>query len=333
MSKQANKTVIGAFVIGAVILVVAGVLVFGSGKFLKKTQTAVLYFQGSVKGLSIGAPVMFRGVKVGSVKNIILQYDPSDLTVYIPVIIETERDRFERLSDVEEVAERSIGELIEHGLKAQLESQSFVTGQLMVNLDFRPNEPLVLRGLKSEYPEIPTVPSDMQRITRTLENIPFEEITKNLSDTIKGIDNFVNSPELMGSIRELEKTLKKTRKFVDNVDKHIDPLVSSFTNTSEAARGAFVQAEKTLAFEEGVPGELASSMKETLASARNTLKQTEHTLASLEKVVADDSGLTYELTNALHEVSAAARAVRFLTDYLDRHPEAMIRGKGNYKGE
>ena len=122
MSKQANKTVIGAFVIGAVILVVAGVLVFGSGKFLKKTHLSVLYFQGSVKGLNIGAPVMFRGVKVGSVKDIILQYDPADLSVYIPVIIETDRGRFERLSDVDEVEERSLEELIEHGLKAQLES-------------------------------------------------------------------------------------------------------------------------------------------------------------------------------------------------------------------
>jgi len=132
MSKQPNKTVIGAFVVGAIVLLTAGVLIFGSGKFLEKTNLYVLYFQGSVKGLNVGSPVMFRGVKVGSVKDISLKYEPKDLTMFIPVIVEIEQGKFQPVSGAEKLERRSVEELIEYGLKGQLKLLSVVTGQLMI---------------------------------------------------------------------------------------------------------------------------------------------------------------------------------------------------------
>jgi paraquat-inducible protein B len=333
MSKQANKTKIGAFVLGAIALVVAGVLIFGSGTLLRDLETYVLYFEGSVKGLNIGAPVMFRGVKIGSVTDIVLQYNPEDLTVYIPVVIEVQRDRFESVS-AKKTKKAPIGELIDRGLRAQLQQQSFVTGQLMVDLDFYPDEPPKLVSQeRARYPEIPTIPSGLQKLTKTIEQLPLDEIVNKLAKSLDGIEKIVNSPDLQGSIASLKKALDSADKLLVHIDKKVDPLIANIEDTSDAARGAFVQAEKTLALEEGVPGELASNLKGTLTSAQNALKQAEQTLEAYKGLASEDSALVYEVTNAMKELSSATRSVRFLADYLERHPEALLRGKGSSKGE
>ncbi len=333
MSKQANKTLIGAFVVGAIALVTAGVLVFGSGKIFRETDLFAMNFQGSVKGLNIGSPVMFRGVKIGSVTEIKLRYDPTDLTMYIPVIIEIERDRFQPIIGAKKRRARTTDELIEYGLKAKLMLQSFVTGQLMINLDFKKDEPVNLTGIESEYPELPTIPSDMEKLGRALENIPFEEIFENLGDVVDALENFLSNPALAGSVEETEKTLKEIKSLVNDFDAQIKPVVSDIMATSKAARKTLDQAEKTLAMKEGVPGELASGIKETLVSVNNTMERADRTLLSLQGVVGEDSSTVYELNNTLKELTAAARSIRFLSDYLERHPEALLRGKGGPKGE
>ena len=334
MSKQANKTKIGAFVLGAIVLIVSGVLIFGSGKLLADLDTYVLYFEGSVKGLNIGAPVIFRGVKTGSVTDISLQYNPDDLSVHIPVVIDVERDRFESVTGKKR-RKVPLKELIEKGLRAQLQQQSFVTGQLMVNLDFHPDEPAELVGQeRDKYPEIPTIASGLQKLTKTIEQLPLDEIVHKLAKSLDGIERIVNSPDLQGSIVSLKKALDSADKLLVHIDKNVDPLMASIEDTSDAARGAFVQAEKTLAMEEGVPGELASNLrgtltsaKDALASARDALKEAKETLAAYKGVVSEDSDLIYEVNTAMRELSEAARSIRYFVDYIDRHPEALLRGK------
>ena len=88
MSKPANKTLIGVFVIVAIGLVVGAILILGSGRFFRHYPKYVMYFESSVKGLSIGSPVVFRGVKVGSVTDISMDFNPSDLSILIPVYVE-----------------------------------------------------------------------------------------------------------------------------------------------------------------------------------------------------------------------------------------------------
>jgi paraquat-inducible protein B len=329
MSKQANKTVIGAFVVGAIILAVIGVLVFGSGKFLAELDNYVLHFEGSVKGLNIGAPVVFRGVKIGSVTDIALRYDPDELAVYIPVIIEVERGRFQPVAGKKKIKRRRIKELIDLGLRAKLELQSMVTGQLMVDLDFYPDEPAKLieeEGIK--YPEIPTIPSKLQRIAKTIEQLPLDVLFDKLMKTVEGIERVVNSPEIMDSLHSLNQALKDVQHLVKNIDRHVEPLVTSIEDTSEAARSALVQAEKTLAMEDGVPGELASGINNTLEKAGNAMEEAEKTLTEARHVVSEDSETIYELNSTLEELSGAARSIRILTDYLEQHPEALIKGKG-----
>ncbi len=303
MSKQANKSLIGAFVVGAVVLVVVGILTFGSGQFMKKLSKYVLYFDGSIKGLSVGAPVIFRGVKVGTVTDIKVRFEGEDFAVRTPVFIEIEPDRF---SDVREekmavyLKQRRLHKvvdlLIKRGLRAQLQMQSLVTGQLLVALDFYPDKQINLVGGETRYQEMPTIPSTMEALTKTVEKLPLEELVNRVMDIVKGIDRVVNSPELKGSISSLNQTLQSVQKLVQNIDEQIVPL--------------------------------SSSAKETIKATTATLVQAEGTLSNIKENTAETSTLRYEVDNTLKELSAAARSLHNLTDYLQRHPESLLRGKG-----
>ncbi|MEE8506260.1 MAG: MlaD family protein, partial [Kiloniellales bacterium] len=188
MAKKADPKKIGAFVVGAAVLVVVGLVVFASGQFFAKTRTFVLFFESSVGGLNVGAPVNFRGVRVGSVKDIVLRYNLGDDSLLIPVYVEFEPGRIEGV-DLERP--KSAKQLIERGLRAQLGMQSFVTGQLSVEFDFHPGSPVRLAGAEIEYPELPTLPSDMAKlkatITRVAEKVsalPLEEIIGEVTRTV-----------------------------------------------------------------------------------------------------------------------------------------------------
>ena len=334
MSKQASKTLIGAFVVGALVLAVIGVIILGSGKFLKKTVKYVMFFDGSVKGLQVGAPVTFRGVKIGEVKDIILRFNPENMSVLIPVYIEINPEGFK--SEVPEGKRKPYEYykgLIDKGLKARLELQSFVTGLLMIGLDFYPDKPVKLVGLDKKYHEIPTVPTSMEELQKTIEKIPFKEIAEKLDSTITGLDKFINSPELHQSTASLNETLKSADSLLKNIDSSVKPLVSDLKSTSEAARGTFTQVEKTLEMKEGVPGEIAADVKNTLKSARLALDSTQKAVDGVQQIAAQNANLGYEMNKSLEQMTALARSLRSLTDYLERHPEAFIRGKHPQKGE
>lgn len=229
MSKKANKTIIGAFVVGATALLVIGILTFGSGLFLKRTGKYVLFFDSSVKGLSVGAPVIFRGVNVGTVKDISLVYDGKTRAVLIPVVIEVDLSRVKGAPQTSGYSDYKL--LIEHGLQARLEIQSFFTGQLMIAFDLYPDKPSKLRGIMKEYPELPTLPVSAG-ISKILEEIPFKEISENLNETVIGINKLINSQDLQENLVELRSTLKEVtqaartfRLFAEYLEQHPEALL------------------------------------------------------------------------------------------------------------
>ena len=292
-----------------------------------------------MKGLNVGAPVVFRGVKIGSVTDITLMADPEDRSVRIPVTIEVEMDRFKSISkqkkkDPEKrYPDEEMKLLIAKGVRAQLVMQSFVTGQLMVNVDFYPDKPARLSGLKSEHPEIPTISSSIEELIHTIEELPLSELINRANSSIEGIEDLVKSPELKESISSLHEALNDIGTLVRDVDVHVGPLLAGIENSSDAARSAFEQAEKTFISITGVTAELTPSAKETLNSATSAMNQAEETLASIQGFFAKDSPLMYELNNTLKELTATSRSIRVFVEYLEEHPEAFLKGKERPKGE
>jgi len=208
MSKKVNKTAIGLFVVGGLVLLIIGIVVFGSGTLFKRTNKFVLYFDGSVKGLSIGAPVMFRGVSIGTVKDISLIYDSKAGTIMLPVIVDIEQGR---IKGAPSFGQQGGGKkMIDLGLRGKLEVQSFLTGQLMISFDFYPDKPAELRGILKQYEELPTLPISPD-IFALMNEIPIKEISRNLEATAKGLDRLVNSSDLQKSLYELPNTFQETK--------------------------------------------------------------------------------------------------------------------------
>jgi paraquat-inducible protein B len=324
MSKPASKTLIGAFVAGAIALGVIGIVIFGSGKFFTKKMTCVMFFEGSVAGLNVGAPVVFRGVKVGYVSRIEVDFDSKDLSFVIPVYIDLEPEKVTSSRTPLPPAEKErIAELlIEKGLKAQLELQSMVTGQLMINLDFVPDKPAKLVGLDKKHPEIPTIPSGLEEFLKAAQEIPLQELSKQLLGAVEGINKVVNSPKLAASLDSLSEGLQEARKILTKIDREVDPVLTNIAETSVSVREIFKRGEN-------VPGQV----EEALKAARNALAQADKTLSSVQDLTSANSSLVTEFRQTLEEFENTARSFRFFTDYLQRHPDSLLWGKPANKGD
>jgi len=352
MSKQASKTVIGIFVVVAIALAVAAVLILGSGKFFKQTLKAVCYFEGSVGGLNIGAPVVFRGVKIGSVTNVILNLETTNLIFSIPVYIEIEPDKI----TVSGVRPKRPGEnlkrFIDQGLRASLEMQSIVTGQMQVGLDLHPDKPAKFVSEDKTVPEIPTIPTPMQELAKKIQNLPIDQIFEKLRTTLDSIDKVVSSPEIPEAIRSVSLALGDVRKLVKNVDGQVGPLASNLNETLKGVDetvkdvrglvqnadakvnglasnldGAVTDVRGMVQNVDNSIGPLTASLKGTLKSVDATLIVAQKSMDDIAGATGEDSPMVYELNRTLEEIQALARSIRVLVDHLEQRPESLIRGK------
>jgi paraquat-inducible protein B len=324
MSQAANKTMIGAFVLGAVALAVIAVVIFGSGKLLTKELPFELYFEGSVQGLEVGSPVMFRGVKLGTVTDIELQFVPQRLTFYIPVTIELEPDKMKLLGPRPKRQGELLKPLIAKGLRGQLQTLSFVTGQLAGALDFFPDKPARYLGLNPKYPEIPTIPSTFAQLTKTAQELPVRQLFDKLDATVGAIQQLVESDEAKASLKSLDRTLREAGAVMNAIGARIGPLAESLQQTSEGINEVADKVSGSLSGKQGVPMQL----QQTLEAMRKTLVKVEETLASLEAMTHENTAIGYELGTTLSEMSRSLRSLRVMTDYLERHPDALLKGKG-----
>ncbi|MGB7912163.1 MAG: MlaD family protein [Desulfobaccales bacterium] len=315
MAKQVNRMMIGGFVVLAVIILAASLVILGSGKFFQETLNFVLYFDESVKGLSVGAPVLFQGVQVGKVTSIVIQADLAKNQIQIPVIIEIMPDEW-KVRGGERNPRKNVPKLIEKGLRAQLIMQSFITGQLMIELDFYPKSAVCYAPPQTDidykdYTVIPTCRSTGEKLAKALENLDLQKLEKHLESSLAGVDRVVNNPDLTASILALKGTLQDASKLLTRVDRQVDPLAGDTKKTVQDF------GKLARALDARVAG-LADGMDKTMSAARGT--------------ISEDSPLMVELESTLKEISAMSRSLRQVADYLDQHPEALIRGKGKPGG-
>jgi paraquat-inducible protein B len=344
---------IGFFVVGAITLIVVAIGVLGSGKLFKETVPYVMVFEGSVKGLNMGSPVVFRGVKIGAVTRIRMHFDYATKAITILVYAEFETGQMQAVNMDNETAERLkeagryvlMRELIGRGLRAQLEMQSIVTGQLQIALDFYPDKPAVYTGIDKTIQEIPTIPTPLQELTKKIESLPIDEILSNTSLAMDGIAKFVRSPELKESIANLNIALKDVQNLVRNVNDQVKPLSAGLSDTirdtQKLVRNADSQVtslgtnlneaigdgRKLIRNVDGSVDSIRARLDGTLTEATSALVEARKLLQELEGSASQDSTLMYRLTETLREVEKAARSLSTLADYLERHPEALLGGK------
>lgn len=225
MMKKANKKIIGAFVVGAAALLVIAVTVFGSGMIFKRSDKYVLFFENSVKGLSVGAPVIFRGVKIGNVSDINLVHEPQMKDVFITVIIDVELSRVKGAP--EKLGYPQYNMLIEQGLRARLEIQNFITNQLMIAFDFYPKTPAKMHGIIKQYPELPTLPTSPD-IFKLMDELPIKEIADSLEQTVVGINKLLTSEgfyALGSAVSELTQAARSIRLLAEYLEQHPEAIL------------------------------------------------------------------------------------------------------------
>ncbi|MDP9991221.1 paraquat-inducible protein B [Variovorax boronicumulans] len=251
------------------------------------SQTLLMYFNQSLRGLVPGAPVDFRGVVIGEVKSIGVEFDRAEREFRMPVLVQIYPDRLRRRetgqpqgTESRATQQERLRFLAEKGLRAQLRNGNLLTGSVYVALDFFPKAPPVKIDLAKNPIELPTVAnsldeiqSQVQEIASKLNKVPYEQIAADVRTTLA----------------TLNKTLTSAEQTVTRINNDVTP-------------------------------ELAAAMKDV----RKTVNTAERTLA-------DDSPLQQDMRQTLRELTRAAGSVRVLTDYLERHPESLLRGKPDDK--
>lgn len=314
MSRRANPVAIGAFVVGAVVLLVIGIMAFGSGAFFQNTTTYVMFFGGDVSGLRVGAPVTFRGVPLGTVTDIraTLQRRRQRVETRIAVYAELQEGAIDIGEDIPSPGEAHEGYrlLIDNGLRAQLQWQSLVTGQLFVQLDLHPDEPAIFVGGDPDVLEIPTIPTPLEmaqrsirRVLERLDELPLEEIVQNLNRTLEGAGKLLNADSTMRAVENLDAAVDEWRETIQGIGGRVDALSDEVGQTLASARGAIEEARRAIADARGTVGALS-----------------------------EDSALRYEVSTLLAEATEAARALRTLAETLERNPESLLTGRSGAGG-
>jgi paraquat-inducible protein B len=334
VSRKANPTAIGIFVLGAIALLVAGLAVFGSGKFFTRQTRVVAFFRGNIQGLNVGSAVTLRGVEVGTVTGIQLHYNVDTARLLIPVYMELDPSRLQ-LSEPLTAAERAtlepLKEAIAKGLHARLASQSLVTGQLLVELNFDPNEPSTLTGADPSIVEIPTAQSDIEKLKGALSRLPLDDIAASALKLMQDSDRLVTSPDVAKMLNSLVAASDNLDQLISAVRSDLPGLISDLRETSGAGHDTLVSAQDAM-----------KEMRATLTTARQllatdvpgatkaaiaTLQQAQKTLADANSMIAANSPQRYDIDQALRNLSAATRSLRVFADDLERRPNAVIVGK------
>jgi len=321
MSKKANPTAVGLFVIIGTILLIAGIISFSSFKVKGETQKFVLYFDSSIKGLSVNAPVTHRGVEIGRVIGMQLRFNQAEDDFDVPVFIELDHEMLKARSDREVDFDNKelLNDLIDNGLRAKLEASSFVTGQLYIELSIKPDaEPPVFHQIEPIYPEIPTTHADIEAFMKNLGKVDIAGVTEKLSSTLELLQTKIDEMNVTDISEGLTKVLIAIEKWID------DPTLDEALETTKAALDDFKETSKVLRGEVvSVSGDIKSSLKQI----EGAMIEVREGVADLRHVISTDSVLAHDLRDALEQFAKASSSISELADFILLNPNALISGR------
>lgn len=306
MQPKTNARLIGAFVAGGIALLLAGIIAFSATEWFSRRMEFVMYFDSSLNGLEIGSPVSFRGVDIGSVTNIVMEIDQEQRRVLTPVYVAIEPERFKSSSfNIPLLTETPLKRMIENGLRAQLQTRSWITGQMYIELEFHPSFPAHLKGDKDNgIDEIPTIPSQLDQVQATLHNV-LESLRR--LELQKLVDTSV------ATLQTAHAAIYEIYDASHRVNQKLDGILENIDTTSAKGRETLEQLQKTL-IRLNKAVEDASIL---FASAGEEI----HTVAPNVNKSATAAGV------AFNELATAMRALGELADYLERNPDALLTGK------
>lgn len=341
MSKPVSKTAIGAFVVGACLIIAAVIVVIGTGTMFSKKHYCVSFFEGSVQGLSVGAPVKFRGVEIGAVTKIMLtsfqveQNGEKTRQVTIPVFYEIYDQQLSPKDVSSDDFEKIFDYMVRSGLRSQMQMQSIITGQYFIQLDFYPDDnPLYIykslpnkpEGLEDAL-EIPAVTTGLAKLSQTIDKLPLEDMLSRLDDSIAGLHNILNSDSTKELVNKLGPMATSLNNAIAILEKELGPTMQAVTgaaqgleNNSKQLEEVFANVQKVLINADRSMQNLSSALQETLISLQDTSQE-------VTAFAASESPLSYQLTDTLKELRLLSFNFNALIKMLEDNPSALVWGK------
>lgn len=359
MASNRRYAMIGMFVIGALLIASIGIaLVSGVGLGRTKVQ-ALMVFRGNVNGLEVGTPVNFRGMKIGEVRRVRTIYEPDTKHVVFPVYAEftgtIEVPGYDNKS-TDGIRRAWLVEMIGRGLRAQLQTKSFVTGQQMIMLDFQPDVEASYAKIDPSLLEIPTALSSNEAMLDALKELPVRQIAfegqrlisqlngllgdkdgkpgaltlllQQLNDTSGALKAAVPAlnDEAAQSLRELRRTLQSGRVAVEAIGKAGKTLDSQVARSADSLAATLGDVSNASTELQRAAGKSGQSIDQTLGRLNESLERLDRSMARIEYSLSEDAPLTAGLSNSLLEVRSAAQSLRQTADSLNRRPDSLLFG-------
>jgi paraquat-inducible protein B len=336
MASRVSSSAIGAFVLASLGLAAVAVVILGSGKLFAHPHYYICMFQGNVNGLKVGAAVKVKGVQIGTVQHIGLRLTPAEGVLRqvraselpLPVIFELDERELKRKGGTGAALDPAEFEnLIQQGLRAQLNMESLLTGLLYIDLGFHPDTVahFFIEPGSGPYPEIPTIPTDLEQIrenaTRALaklEKIDFNRLVISITNAGNSVDKLAGDPELHQAIDSLNRLVGSPD--LRAIIKHLDETIGNVNKAVIAVKNTVDRTGPKL-------DPLIASLQQSSTDLQAALVQARSTLASAQLVLSPGSPVTHKLDSTLDELNDASRSIHDLADYLQRNPSALIRGK------
>jgi paraquat-inducible protein B len=322
MKSKRNALLVGGFVVVSLFLVVAVLITVGGADLFGKRLKAVVYFQGSVRGLYVGAPVSFRGVKIGEVQSIGIEVDPKTLVTRIPVGLTLGTDTL-KMGGAHGEKLSNLPDLVQRGLRAKLIMQSVVTGQTGIDMDFKPDAPLALLGDgQGPVPEIPAMRDRLDALIDQVSELPLADIVRDLQRTLGTLDQTlkttqhaveISGKEIGAAASQAQQTMVVGSRALQDVQAQAKVTLVSIQKLSDSTREVVVATQPELA--------------RTLQSTREAAQAAQLAMDNVAEFSAAGSPLRSDAELAVRDLSLAARSLRSFADQLERQPSTLLFGK------
>jgi paraquat-inducible protein B len=334
---------VGLFTLAGLALLALAVVVVG-GRWLAASERALMRFENSVFGLQVGAPVVFRGVRLGQVGAIGLAPTVDD-AVAIPVTVEFDRALLRDLLGTDHPPESTVAALVARGLVARLAMQSLLTGQLYVDLDLEPARVAAPAGAvavpgrrheatAADLPVIPTAPTRLQTLQAQLAGLDLAQVGRDLAAVATLSRRLLEGPDAARVLARTADAAQALERLVLRLEREVAPL-------SQSARGALAESQRAMqALGQGAlqVAQAASQAQQQVqalgeagvpmaAEVQRSAAELGRAAAALREAAAEDSALRLHADRALQDVARAARALRELGELIERHPDALLRGR------
>ena len=317
-----RQTAIGAFVFGGLVLALMTVVLFGNFRLFNPIDRAAIIFQGSISGLTVGAPVTFRGVRVGAVQNITLQFDQIAQAAFIPVTVQLDPDSV-RVTGGESGSQRiDLQVMVQRGLRAELMTQSFVTGQAQINLDFDPGSQAILHPSLTKLPEIPTRLSAFQRVQEQLTKLSIGDLVKNADATLTSLHGLLDRlNQQMPVLFDDAKTISA------GVNKSLDAATSAIGDLQKRVDETLGHIDRLMIDSDQQVTQRGADLHTLLTTSTQTMMQLRESLGDLRSLTSSRGQARTNLEATLRDLAATAASLRGFANDVEHNPQLLLSGR------